>query len=238
MDFDVFSALRLPRVRVTIYDEDPSGEVWDLYRHFTKRHPKLWLVQTKSVGVMLCPIPPTPTEYESRISGKNGVAYFSRRCRKLGYTSGYFVQAEHLDELFAINSSSVERQGRRMPASYLRPRAPEPEKECVRYFGVFDSPGSLVAYVRLIMTRSLVVVGSILGHSSHLDNNVMHLLMHDLMVDLIAVSTGDRLMMYDMYYGASEGLRLFKKRHTFEPYRVKWKYQKVNIEQSERPTLQ
>ena len=40
-------------------------------------------------------------------------------------------------------------------------------------------------------------------------------------------------IMYDTYFGASEGLKLYKKKHCFEPYIVKWRYIEKNKDKKE-----
>ena len=49
----------------------------------------------------------------------------------------------------------------------------------------------------------------------------MYLLVTSLVNYLIAQSSVTYLM-YDMMFGASDGLALFKRRLGFEPYRVRW----------------
>lgn len=71
------------------------------------------------------------------------------------------------------------------------------------------------------------MIGKILGHNEYLKNNIMHMLLHDLIIDLIEKNKciEEKIyIMYDTYFGASEGLKLYKKKHCFTPYRVKWKY--------------
>ena len=55
----------------------------------------------------------------------------------------------------------------------------------------------------------------------------MYLILHDLIISLIEQNknTSKKIhLMYDTYFGGTEGIKLYKKRHAFKPYRVKWKY--------------
>lgn len=219
--------LTLPKVTIEIIDNDTSGEVEELYKYFNKRHPKYKIIRNKTLGVMLFNIPKTVEEYESLISGKNSVMYYSRRCTKLGYYTDYFIKNKHLDDMYDINVSSDNRQGRSMSKQYLEEVPKEEKKEAVSYFGVFTSDKKLVGYIRIINTPNLYVISQLLGHDKYQNDNIMYLILHDLITSLIEKNKDNNkevYLMYDTYFGGSQGIKLYKKRHAFKPYKVKWKY--------------
>lgn len=219
--------LTLPKVKIEIIDNDTSGEVEELYKYFNKRHPKYKIIRNKTLGVMLFNIPKTVEEYESLISGKNSVMYYTRRCTKLGYYTDYFIKNDYLKEMYEINCSSECRQGREMSKQYLEEVPSEEVKDAISYFGVFTSEGKLVGYIRVINTPNLYVISQLLGHDKYQNDNIMYLILHDLIVSLIEKNKDcnkDIYFMYDTYFGGTQGIKLYKKRHAFKPYKVTWKY--------------
>ncbi len=217
----------LPKKTIQIVDTGVNNEIEETYKYFVKWHPKYKIIKNKTIGVMLYDIPKNLSQYEKEISGKNSVSYYSRRCQKFGYYTKYFKQPEHLKELYEINSSSIERQGKKMSASYLNKLDPEKDFENIKYFGVFSKDNILVGYIRLVVTPKIFIVSKILGHKSYLKDNIMYLLLHNLIIDLIENNShtiDQQVIMYDTLFGASEGLKLFKKRNCFKPYKVKWEY--------------
>lgn len=227
----IIEIIKLPKIKLTFVDDDPTLELKELYHHFTKRHPKYIIIRNKTIGVMLYKLPKNVEEYNKNITGKNSTGYFSRRCMKLGYYTKYFEQNEYTDEIYNINTSVKERQGRKMSEQYLKNVEKEEKKNCVSYFGVFTKDNLLVGYIRLIRTKNIYIISKLLGHKENLNDNIMYLLLHDLTIDLI--KKGENLdycqyFMYDTYFGGSQGIKLFKKRNCFTPYRVKWQYEKQN----------
>lgn len=224
----ILSILKLPHIKIKFVDDDNTGELKKIYSYFVKRHPKYKIFKNKTLGVMLYKLPKNIEEYDKKISGKNSVSYYTRRCKKMGYYTKYFKQADYLDEIFAINTSTSERQGRKMSQSYLQKPVSEEEKKCISYIGVFTEKKLLVGYIRLVKTDNLFVIAKLLGHKDYLNDNIMYLLLHDLIVDLIENGKDNNLeqyLMYDTYFGGTEGIKLFKKRNCFLPYRVKWVYE-------------
>ena len=224
----VLAIMKLPRIKIKFVDDDKTGELNEIYHYFVKRHPKYKIFRNKTLGVMLYQLPKDVEEYEKKISGKNSVSYYTRRCKKMGYYTKYFIQGDYLDELYAINTSTTERQGRKMSQSYLEKPTKEEEKDCMAYIGVFNDKDLLVGYIKLVKTEHLYVIAKILDHRDYLNDNIMYLLMHDLTVDLIEKgkeNDKEQYLMYDTYFGGTEGIKLFKKRNCFVPYRVKWIYE-------------
>lgn len=144
--------------------------------------------------------------------------------RRLGYTAQLVDLSQHLDELYAINTSLPERQGRPMAAHYQeRPRhSPLPTYRCPRHrideWGVMSPDGTLVAYVVTYTCGELVMVSSILGHGDHLRNDVMYLIVLEALAHVPVPAT----VFYNRHDSGTDGLRYFKERLGFQPTRVEW----------------
>lgn len=225
----IIEIIKLPKIKLTFVDDDPTLELKELYHYFTKRHPKYKVIRNKTLGVMLYKLPKAVEDYDKKISGKNSTSYYTRRCKKMGYTTKYFNQSEYLEEIYNINTSSIERQGRKMSEQYFKKVEVESPKKCIEYFGVFTKENVLVGYIRLIKTKYVFIISKLLGHKEYMNDNIMYLLLHDLTIDLI--NKGIKLdynqyFMYDTYFGGGSGIKLYKKRNCFIPYKVKWKYEK------------
>lgn len=146
-------------------------------------------------------------------------------CRRLGYVAGPVDLSQHIDELYAINTSLPERQGRPMSARYVEQptHTKLPAYLCPRHrveeWGVTDPDDTLVAYLILYLSGELVMVSSILGHGDHLRNDVMYLLMLDAFEHIPVPAT----IYYYRHDSGTAGLRYFKERLGFQPTRVKWR---------------
>lgn len=219
--------LTLQKVNIEIVDNDKSGEINTIYHNFVKPHPKYKIIKNKTIGVMLFEIPKTIVEYENQISGKNSVMYYTRRCKKNEYFTDYFIKNNYLDDIYEVNTSSETRQGRVMSEHYLEKVPKEEQKDCVSYFGVFTKEKKLVGYIKLVKTKKLYIISQLLGHHDYQKDNIMYLIIHDLIVSLIEENKYKDFsvyLMYDTYFGGGDGIKLYKKRHQFKPYKVKWKY--------------
>jgi hypothetical protein len=147
------------------------------------------------------------------------------RAHRLGYRFHRIERHQHVDDIWAINTSTPERQGRPMSAGYLeRPSAtPLPPYTCalhsIQQNGVLDKHGRLVAYLWMYRSGDLALVSQILGHADHLRGDVMYLLFQG------ALSRETYLggwCVYNRHDSGSDGLRYFKERLGFQPGRVEW----------------
>lgn len=144
--------------------------------------------------------------------------------RRLGYVAEPIDRSQHLDEIYAINTSLPERQGRPMAAAYLeRPEHSRlPTYRCPRHrieeWGIMSPEGVLVAYLVLYLCGELVMVSSILGHGDHMQNDVMYLLMLHALERAPLPAT----VFYNRHDSGTDGLRYFKERLGFQPTRVEW----------------
>jgi hypothetical protein len=80
----------------------------------------------------------------------------------------------------------------------------------------------MVAYLWVVKSGELAVLSRLLGHADHLSNGVMYLLITSYIEQELFKLHDVRFVMYDTFFGAGDGLKLFKTRCGFRPYKVKW----------------
>lgn len=209
-----------------------SAEAEAAYRGFSKGHRLLPFIAAKGFGAALFRLPETADEY---LRGKP--FEFARRQRRKAMKAGFrfrrFEAAEHEQTILAINRSALERQGRAIPTAYTD------EKEVSRFcrensalFGVFDVGGKLVAYAHAPVLGDIYLLSRILGHTDHQKSGIMYLLVTGITGEMIHRKNENGYptwAMYDMFLGASSGLRFFKDRLGFRPYRVRWQFKKNDV---------
>jgi hypothetical protein len=147
------------------------------------------------------------------------------RAASLGYQFREVKREQYDEDIFAINTSLEERQGRLMSRGYRERQnyLPLPEYHCehhaIRTYGVLDVRGTLVAYLWLYRSGELALVSSILGHGEHLANDVMFLLFQGA-VERQADLGG--FFVYNRADSGTDGLRYFKDKLGFEAMEVEW----------------
>lgn len=147
------------------------------------------------------------------------------RAKRRGYRFTIVQRHERADEIFEINTSTSERQGRPMSESYgeFPSKTPLPEYPCprhgVRTYGVEDEDGQLVAYLWLYRAGELALVSQILGHAAHLENEIMYLLFEGM---IAAESCEPGFIVYNRHDSGTDGLRFFKERLGLEATPVEW----------------
>jgi len=146
------------------------------------------------------------------------------RAERLGYRFAEIARHEYVDDIFDVNTSMKERQGRPMSAGYhVRPSAsPDPLYPCPRHgvhpYGVLLDE-TLVAYLWCYRSGDLGLVSSILGHGEHLRHDVMYLLMRGA-IERELEHGG--FLVYNRHDSGTDGLRFYKERCGFEPTEVAW----------------
>mgnify|MGYP000044033573 FL=1 len=212
---------RLPAVTVQLGNGE---EDLKLYTAFTKRHPRLFLIRNKTVGVGLisCAQFQDPTDYIDSVNGKNSAAYFSRKASRAGFRFTVVDANKYTDAIHEIHHSAGERQGIPLDKNYLDKKEVYPSGPRHAFFGIFKDD-KLVAYLWIINSGQLFIMNRIMGHAQYLKEGIMYLLVTSF-VEQLLTEPGDRqrYIMYDTMLGASSGLRMFKERCGFRPYRVKW----------------
>ena len=196
-----------------------------LYAQFMTPHPKIKGRGRYEVGCSILVLPKTYDEYWGH------VGYYTRRkvrkAEKEGYVFERIDRNKYLDDIFAINTSADERQGRPMTEAYRRkvePYPPLPEYSCpqhqYRTYGVLRE-GHLYAYIWVYQVGELWWLSTLLGHAEHLSNGIMFLLMTGAIQDLMEASRV-KYAMYTEHLSGSDGLRFFKEQLGFQPYTVRW----------------
>ncbi len=150
-----------------------------------------------------------------------------RHAIKLGYEFAPFEFDECIDDVYEINTSKAERQGRPMTQSYReRPgaRGRSPEQACRRHrngwFGVFRE-GKLLAYTNIPQCGEMMLFSTILGHGDHMDDGIMYLLIWET-VKLHHERSGTSYAVYYLMDSGTEGLQFFKRKMGFAGYLVRW----------------
>jgi len=202
-----------------------DGKSKAAFKYFTTRHPKCPIFARKELGVALIRIPDDITDYES---GRKMQAFRTNRNRatKAGYVFQLVKPLYYIDDIMDVNSSMQVRQERSMSESYMDRRQVEMSWQDVETIpAVLDAAGVLVAYADISFCGEVAVISRILGYGEYLDNGIMYLLVDGIMRLVIERKSKygqPEWLMYDTLLGAKEGLRYFKERLGFQPYRVKW----------------
>jgi hypothetical protein len=143
------------------------------------------------------------------------------RASRLGYEFAEIKRENYSDDIYEINTSTPERQGRPMAAAYqVRSNyGPLPEYKCPRHavytYGILK--GKLYAYLWLYQVGDLVMISSILGHADYQNDDIMYLLVTE------ALARHEGIGFYNRHDGGTEGLRYFKEKLGFKPERIAWK---------------
>lgn len=207
LDF-LIKAMSLPKLIINLGSSPQSRQVYQL---FNSRHPKFPLLKRKTVGVEIIFL-----DNYTETSGKNSASYFRRKCLKNNYKFSLIDPDLFREDILCINSSLQVRQGRVM--EHLESHRQLGDWD---YLGILDKENKLVAYLFIQHVGELSFVGPILGHGDYLKDGIMYLLFTEAVNFLISKKKATYFM-YDMFFGASPGLKMFKSRIGFNPYRVKW----------------
>jgi hypothetical protein len=193
---------------------------------FTRMHPKYRVFAAKEWGVALLFV---PDEFAIYLRGKarNVVRTNRNRARRSGFLFSAIDPLARLDDILSINTSTESRQGKPMLKEYS-------DRDALKcYFagkqqdtyGVVDASGTVVAYCYVPVLGDVSVVSRVLGHTHFLEYGIMYLLLSELVREMserkAAVGKPDWIM-YDTCFGNLPGLRYFKDRMGFRPFRVKW----------------
>jgi len=176
-------------------------------------------------GTSVAVLPATYEEWFQEVG--YGTRRKVRRAEKLGYTFQEIDRDEYLDDMYEINHSLGQRQGREMGEAYQKrwgPFGPLPEQGCPRHrlltYGVLKD-GKLVAYSWTNHTGEMFLLTTLLGHGDHLADGIMYFLIAGVVKDRIE-NAGARYAVYERHWSGTEGLRFWKEQMGFRPYLVTW----------------
>ncbi len=216
---EIFS---LPEVTIQMSGGEASRKMFEF---FTQPHPRYRLIQNKRWGAGLLPL---QERFEDYLKGKDKQALRTNRRRSvsLGFRFDVFHPDRYLNDILAINTSLQVRQGQPMDADYLSlERLKLWIQDKPEIYGIFDGRGVLKAYAHAPVYGEVFILSRLLGHADDLENGIMYFLISEVVREMIERKgrQGEPLWaMYDTFFGASPGLRFFKERLGFKPYKVRW----------------
>lgn len=172
--------------------------------------------------VQPCSVLPLPPRIQEWRHGHRTARKRADRCA-LSYRFREIEREHYSDDVFEINTSVSARQGRPMSASYqerptLTPLPRSCDQHAVYAYGVLDE--KLRAYSWVYRVGELVMFSTILGHADYLEDHVMYLLVAGALEHQIARGPG--FAFYNRHDSGTDGLRFFKERLGFRPYRIEW----------------
>lgn len=195
------------------------------YARFTEPHPRHPEYGTYQNGCSIIVLPKTFEEYWAPMVGHH-TDHEVRRATKAGYRFEFVDRDRYRDDIYEINTSLEERQGRPMAERYTKPLEPYGPLQytCPRHqlrtYGVLKGE-HLVAYTWVILIGEMCLFSTILGHGEHLRFGIMRLLVTEALRDIMGIGE-TRYAMYATHDSGTEGLRFFKERLGFRPYWVNW----------------
>jgi hypothetical protein len=155
------------------------------------------------------------------------------RARRMGYEFAPFAYNDYLDDIYEINISKTERQGRPMDRGYLtrpQPRDHQPAQPCPRHgighFGVFND-GKLYAYQRVLQIGEVALSRTILGHGDHLRDGIMFLLLFEV-ARWHQEHYRTAYCCYHLADSGSEGLQQFKQTMGYVGHVVRWELSRTS----------
>jgi hypothetical protein len=176
-------------------------------------------------GYETCAVLPMPESVEAWRREHRTARRRANRATNLGYLFHEIRREQYGHDIFLINTSLEERQGRPMSRGYREEQTflPLPDYPCplhaIRTYGVVSDRGTLVAYLWLYRSGELALVSSILGHGEHLANDVMYLLFQGVVG---AEIPHGGYFVYNRADSGTDGLRYFKDKLGFLPMEVAW----------------
>jgi hypothetical protein len=213
--------LTLPVAKLCFRLHINPGPIRATYRAFTKPHPRFKIFKNKSMGIALIDLSrfEAPAAYLATVRKRGYAADLGRKAKSRGYSLREINRNDHVEEIYQINTSSPTRQGRPMDRHYLEKKLHYDEQPHFRCFGAFNAQGKLVAYCNVGFYGNFAATDQLLGYKNR--DGVMYLLLMEIICRLIEEGKLEYFM-YDTFLGAQAGLRDFKRRIGFRPYRVRY----------------
>lgn len=215
----IYEIVNLPKLTIRL-DNSLTGT--HLYSSFNKIHPRYIIFKQKTNGVALINLNDfiDSADFLKTVNGKNSAAYFSRKAIRLGYVLKPIDINYYIKEVLQINNSVETRQGKKMESSYQNMND-YLVNDSNLYFGVFMGD-VLLAYLWVVKSGELAILNRLLGHHDYLKDGIMYFMILSYIEHEFKLKGRTRYIMYDTFFGASDGLKLFKNRCGFKAYKVKW----------------
>lgn len=213
---------RLPVARLRFEQHLNPDAIRHAHALFTQPHARYKVFGNKTMGIALINLRAfggQASNYLATVMQSGYAGAKSRKAAARGYRLRHIDRNEHIDEIHAIHTSVDERQGRPMDEPYRVKKTVyenEPHVEC---FGVFGADNRLAAYCSTARYGNFVSTDQLMGLKNN--DGIMHLLLLTIICRLIEEREVDYFM-YDTYLGAKPGLRDFKRRIGFSPYRARY----------------
>lgn len=213
--------VRLPKVRLQFHSRISPEKIKTIYELFNRPHARFPLIRNKTMGIALIDLSnfKNATEYIATVKKRDYAGYHGRHARKRGYSVQRINRNDYIDDIFRINTSEELRQGRKMEAQYLTLQTHYDEAPPLRCYGVFNAEERLMGYCSFGVYGNFAATDRVLGIKN--GDGMMYLLLLEIICALIDEGTVNYLM-YDTFLGAQEGLKSFKRRIGFQPYRVSY----------------
>jgi hypothetical protein len=223
---DVLHLLKSPAATIALSGGQDAAET---YRCFTAPHPRFFFLQNKRWGAAILPL---PTNFEDYLKDEL-LRRKRKRCLAHGYSFAEVDPNVRFEEIFAVNKSMAQRQGRDMDTCYVEPDALRKYYSLKRTtYAVLDTTGIVRAYASVPVYGEVFILSRLLGHGEHLGEGIMYLLVSEIVREMIGLRSergAPNWGMYDTYFGAPAGLRFFKERLGFRPYNVKWVWRSPGV---------
>ena len=218
----VLELARLPVAQLCFERRLNPTAILDAYTNFTRPHPRYKVFGNKSMGVALIDLARFDNvgSYLDAVRHHGHAGPQSRKAAARGYRLRRIDRNEHLDEIHAIHVSIPERQGRPMDESYVTRRTSYPEEPHCECHGVFDAGGRLAAYCNVALFGNFAATDQLMGYRNN--DGMMYLLLSHIVCGLIEARRVNWFM-YDTWFGGNHGLREFKRRVGFQPYRARYR---------------
>lgn len=216
--------LRLPVAHLQFQRNIDPEHIPVVFHYYTKPHPRYKIIRNKTMGAALIDLQAfnTREKYLEHIKGKNAGAHHAKRARARGYVFTEIDRNQHVDEIYAINTSLDNRQGRPMDPAYREKKISFETLKHFRYYGILNPAGHLVAYANLGLFGNFGGFSQLIGMRNN--DGIMHFLVVEIISQLIEQQQV-RYVMYDTFFGAQPGMQSFKKILGFRPYRAKYSLQ-------------
>lgn len=213
---------RLPVARLR-FDQrlNPEG-IRRTHALFTRPHARYKVFGNKTMGIALVDLRAFEGQaaaYLASVRRSGHAGPQSKKAAARGYSVRRFDRNEHADAIHAIHTSCEERQGRPMDRHYLVKRDDFDTPSHFECHGVFDAEGRLAGYCTMGRYGNFVATDQLIGYKNQ--DGIMYLLLSTIICGLIEEGAVDYFM-YDTFLGARPGLRDFKRRVGFRPYRARY----------------
>lgn len=213
----------LPVARLHFCSHLAPKHVREVYEYFTKPHPKYKLIKNKSFGAALIDLRAfgSDKDFLASLQARGRATAERRRALKRGHYLRRIDRNQFIEGIHHVNTSCLLRQGQPMAPDYLEKQLHYEDLPHFRYYGMFDRHEKLIAYCNLGLFGSFAMIDRVIGLRN--GDGAMYLLMTEIAAELIAERQLDYLM-YDTFFGALPGLRDFKRRLGFQPYRARYTF--------------